>query len=161
MRLALLGSILVWAFGCGDSEPADVAGSYSLSLTNRENGCGFDNWMEGNTASNIPLELMQNGSDVTGEVGGGAGLVLDIVLGSRTYIGEVHGSSIDMDIFGTNSLSEGNCSYTYNSSVHANLDGDVLTGSIEYRAATNGNPDCSALEGCVSQQDFNGTRPPQ
>ena len=41
------------------------------------------------------------------------------------------------------------------------LDGDALSGDILYRAATNGHPDCAAIEGCISVQKYNGTRPPK
>jgi hypothetical protein len=35
--------------GCG--EPAQVAGNYSINLTNKDNGCAFDSWTVGATTS--------------------------------------------------------------------------------------------------------------
>ncbi len=49
---------------------------------------------------------------------------------------------------------------TFNSEIRAVIDGDILTGQINYTSATNGNPDCAGITGCRSFQDFNGTRPP-
>ena len=48
-----------------------------------------------------------------------------------------------------------------NGVIDASLKGDVLQGEIDYRGVTNKNPDCGSLEGCLSFQDFNGTRPPR
>ena len=147
---------------CG-SDPADVAGQYSLSLTNRDNGCNFANWTVDETASNIPITMTQSTEDMsmaTAVVGGAAGVYLDVLLGSRTYTGDVDGSSLLLTLFGQTTGMDGNCTFTVNSVIDAQLDGDVLSGEIRYEKATNGNPDCAASEGCASRQDFNGTRPP-
>jgi hypothetical protein len=145
---------------CG-SDPADVAGNYSTAVTNRENGCNFDNYTEGESSSNIPVVITQEGEDATATVGGVAGGVLDFWLGSRAFAGTVDGNNVDLTLFGENSFNDGNCSFTFNAELTAEVDGDVITGNIRYRAATNNNPDCSAIEGCVTRQEFNGTRPPQ
>jgi len=148
---------------CGGGDPADVAGEFTIALTNRENGCGFDEWQEGKTTSNIPLTMAQDGADVTGTVGGVSGGYLNLVLGSNVFHGTVDGDDIDMTIYGDRSSTDGNCTYTVNATVAAAFDGDLLQGDILYTAATNGNPDCetSGLEGCETRQEFNGTRPPQ
>lgn len=158
--VALLGLCTSLSFGCS-SDPEDVAGDYSISITNRENGCMFDNYTEGETSTNIPLTITQDGSDATGTVGGLAGGFLDLWLGSRVFQGSVSGAKVDLELFGTNSTTEGNCTYTVNSTISGTLSGDVLTGNLFYEKATNGNPDCSAIEGCATRQEFNGTRPPQ
>lgn len=151
--------ILVAAAACGSD--ADVAGDYTIALTNRDNGCDFANWTVGETASNIPVLITQDGSNVTATVNGGAGIVLDLVLGARAYTGGVDGDDLFLELFGTRPQQSGDCTFTYNSVIDASIAGDVLTGRIEYRAATNDNPGCAAIEGCLSFQDFNGTRPPQ
>jgi hypothetical protein len=145
---------------CGDDH-VNAAGEYTLSITNRENGCGFSNWTEGDTATGIALSVTQSDGDVTGSVGGSTRVFLDLWLGSHTYTGSVDGNDVSMTLYGTVSNQEGNCTYTVNSTVEAELDGDVLVGDIRYTAATNGNPDCASLQGCVSRQSFNGTRPPR
>ena len=145
---------------CG-SDPVDAAGNYSLAVTSRENGCGFDNWTEGESATNIGLVITQDGEAITGTVTGLTGSFLTLVLGDNVFRGSVDGDELTMTIYGTRSGTEGNCTYTLNATATATLDGDVLAGDIRYTAATNGNPDCAALEGCTSRQQFNGTRPPQ
>lgn len=145
--------------GCS-SEPADVAGSFSIALTNGANGCEFDNWTEGDTAQNIPLTVTQEGENATATVGGAAAVTLNLVLGSNVYQGTVDGDHLRLEIFGTPSANEGNCTFTINSTIDADLSGDVLTGTIDYTKATNGNPDCGQSQGCVTRQNFNGTRPP-
>jgi hypothetical protein len=151
---------LAIAAGCG-SDPVDAEGDYTIAVTNRENGCDFESWTEGESSSGIPLTVTQNDSVVTGEVGGAAGLFLGAVLGSNVFEGEVSGDEISMTLFGTTSAGDGNCTYTVNAVLDAELDGDVLTGEINYTAATNDNPDCAAIEGCATRQELNGTRPPQ
>lgn len=105
--------------------------------------------------------MTQSGGSVAGTVGGTGGLFLDLWLGGRVYTGTVRGNWIHMILYGTKSNQAGNCTYTVNSTVVAEIDGDVLVGDILYTAATNGNPDCAPLEGCSSLQSFNGTRPPE
>jgi hypothetical protein len=151
---------LAFVAACG-SDPVDAAGDYSLALTNRDNGCEFANWMVGNTASNVAFTITQDGDAATGTVGGLAGGFLDVALGDHVFSGPIDGNDLDLTLYGSRATSSGNCTYTINAEISAQLDGDVLTGAIDYRSATNGNPDCGAIEGCVSRQDFNGTRPPR
>jgi len=156
----LFATVLSVTSACG-SDPVDAAGDFSISVTNRENGCSFANWTEGDSATNIGLTITQDGSDVTGTVTGATGGFLDLVLGDHVFRGSADDSGVSMTIFGTRSATQGNCTYTVNATADADLAGDVLTGNILYQAATNGNPDCADLEGCTSRQEFNGTRPPQ
>jgi len=140
--------------------PVDASGAYTVALTNRENECGFPNWVEGTQTSGVPLTVAQTGSAATAEVGGPAGTFLVLILGSSAFEGTVEGADLDLTLFGTSPFMAGSCTYTINAVVDAALDGDVLEGRIEYRASTNGSPDCGALEDCSSVQEFNGTRPP-
>lgn len=148
------------AAGCG--EDAEVAGTYSVALTNRTNGCMLPNFTVGDTAANIGVVITQNESAVTLTVNGLAGIALIGLLGAskNTYTGAVDGNDVDVESLGTRSQISGNCTFTYNSRITGSIDGDALTGRIEYRAADNGNPDCTAISGCLTYQDFNGTRPP-
>lgn len=156
---SLLAASLL-ATGC-DEDPADVAGNYTLSLTNGQNGCNFANWTEGDTSTGVPLTVTQAGESITGTVGGAGGIFLNLWLGDNVYSGTVKGSDLRLTLYGTVSNQTGNCTFTVNSNVAAEINGDVLVGTIRYTAATNGNPDCAPLEGCASLQSFNGTRPPQ
>ncbi len=155
-----LSCLLVLCAACNGPD-ADVEGNYTVALTNRDNGCNLAMWTVGEQTTGIPVAITQEGTSLAADVGGGAQIALDFALGSHIYTGEVDGTAVLLTILGTRSQSSGNCTFTYNSVIASSLDGDVLTGRIDYRAATNGNPDCAAITGCVSFQDFNGTRPPQ
>jgi hypothetical protein len=151
--LAVLG-------GCS-SGPADVAGNYSVAVTNGQNGCNFESWTEGETTANIPVVITQDGTQVTAEVQGIIGGLLGLWLGSRIYTGTIDGDSLELTLYGSTSTTTGNCTYTINSTMVADFDNDVLRGQIRYQSATNGNPDCAEIQGCVTVQEFNGNRPPQ
>lgn len=160
----LTASTALVAPGCGDSSdstPADVAGNYTIAVTNRDNGCDFANFTPGDSSQNIPFNLVQNGSAVTGTIGGVAGVYVGVILGSNQFEGSVSGNSVTMTLYGTTSATTGNCTYTINATVTGTLTGDALQGRIDYTKQGNGNPDCAAIEGCVTRQDFSGSRPPQ
>jgi hypothetical protein len=146
--------------GCGGGTDADVAGDFTIALTNRDNDCMLANWTVGASTTGVGVTITQDASDVTASVEAGAGFILDVALGGHVYTGSVRGNDLLLEIFGTRGQQMGNCSYTFNSTIDASLSGDALAGTIDYRAATNGNPDCSELEDCRSFQEFNGTRPP-
>ena len=160
-RYALLWMVvLAFAPACG-GEPADVEGEYSMQITNRENGCEFDDWEEDATTQNVPITVEQDGSEVTAYIDGLVGGFVELVLGSRAFEGAVSGDTISLDLYGTRSLSEGNCTYTINATVTGTLSGNSLSGFIDYSPASNDNPDCESIEGCVSTQEFSGSRPPR
>lgn len=152
--------LLLGLAACGSD--TNVAGDYTIALTNRTNGCMFGNWNEGDSTTGVDVVFTQSGSDVTATINNVGGLALKAVFGSagNVFKGD---DSIDLKVFGTNSQTKGNCTYTFNGEITADLSGDTLTGRIDYRAADNGNPDCTTqnIHGCDSYQDFNGTRPPQ
>lgn len=158
-RLVLVSMLAVLG-ACG-GDPADVAGEYTIALTYDANGCGLEGWTEGQSLSGIPVTITQEGTAASAEVGGVAALFLQLGFGSNVFEGTVDGSSIELDLFGTTPQQDGNCTYTINSTIDAELEGDSLVGQIRYVAATNDNPDCVSVEGCVSVQRFNGNRPPR
>jgi hypothetical protein len=146
--------------GCG-SDPADVAGTYTISLTNRENGCMFANWVVGEQTTGVRVTITQSGDSASASVEGTAGAFFDLWLGGHVYTGTVDGDELSLELFGNRPQTLGNCAFTYNSRITATIHGDALSGRVEYTAKTNNNPDCAALESCITYQDFNGTRPPQ
>jgi hypothetical protein len=151
---------LALALGACGGSPADVAGSYTVSVTNGVNGCPFQNWTVGSTATNIPVTIAQDGSAATAMVEGGVGTVLMVGLGSRVFAGDVSGDSLDLELIGTATQTSGSCEFTYNAHLDGDIDGDVIIGTITYTAVSADLPDCEAVAGCESVQDFNGTRPP-
>lgn len=156
-RFALLALVVVAA--CSSS-PANVAGDYSVALTNRANGCNFQNWTVDATTQGVSVTITQQDADATATVNGVAGGYLDVVLGGHAFAGTVDGDDVDLTLFGTRSGTMGNCTYTFNAIMHGTLAGDALSGTIDYAAKTNGNPDCAPIEGCATVQEFAGVRPP-
>lgn len=142
---------------CGN---ADVAGNYVVPLINRANGCSIPTWDVGAEAT-ATVTITQQDDSVTLRVSGPPQFAVAALLGSTIWTGKVDGDDIDLSQTGTVSFTSGSCMYTYNSRITATLDGDSLTGRVEYRAATNGHADCGSREGCVSYQNFNGARRPQ
>jgi hypothetical protein len=151
-------ALVVCVAACG-SDDADVAGNYTTMVTNRDNGCNFANWTVGDN-NDASVTLTQSGNDVTMTVTGLGALVLEASLGGHVYAGKVNGTTLAATLFGTRSNTTGTCTYTFNSEIHAEVHGDILTGQIDYSAATDGSPDCATITNCRSFQDFNGIRPP-
>ena len=146
--------------GACTGDPADVTGLYTTAITNRENGCNFNDWQEGDTTTGIQITVTQSGASAEALVGGAAGVWMNVSLGSNEYAGTVSGDQVYLTLHGTKSATVGNCTWTINSTLTATLTGDVLAGDIRYSPATNGSPDCASIEGCVSRQEFNGVRAP-
>lgn len=160
-KLLVCSLIAMAASSACSDEPADISGNYSANLTSRDNGCSLANWQPGAMASQIPVAITQTGSEARAEVGGLAGVALELALASRVFIGEVDGSSFRLQIIGTRPQTSGNCTFTYDATMTGSLSGDSLSGRVSYTTATNGNSDCAALKDCVSFQDFAASRPPR
>jgi hypothetical protein len=149
-------AMLLTLAGCSSS-PANVAGSYTVSLTNSTNGCMFMNW-DGMSTTGVPLDITQNGTAATATVGGLAGTYYDVIFGSHVMVGNVSGSHMDFVIHGT---THDSCGATLDAHATVELVGDTLTnGTITYQYA-NVSSTCAAYwQTCTSEQLFNGTRPP-
>jgi hypothetical protein len=154
----------VWASlaaGCGESEPVDVNGRYTLNVTNGANACMFD-WRAGE-AGTVTLVLTQpteNRKTVTGKLEGVAALATLIAWGTETFVGSVDGDEIDMVAQGTRNMVQGACNFSLKVNARATLNGDALVGSVSYSFQTNQVPDCGYRNTCVSVQNMNGVRPP-
>jgi hypothetical protein len=153
--------ILLVAFAACGGDPVDAEGTYTLSVTNRDNGCNFDMWTVGNSATNIKVAINQEGEDANADVMDGTRAVLDFLLGGHVFNGKIDGDELDLVLLGTRSTTMGNCTLTVDAQLLATLSGDVLTGRFNYSYHGNGNSDCAPYDGCITYQDMNGTRPPQ
>lgn len=151
-------ALVVLALAAGCTSDADVSGDYTMQVTNRDNGCMFGSWTPGET-STAEVVVTQNSTDVLANVTGLGAFALELAIGGHAFSGHVAGGDIDLHLLGTRSNMTGNCTYTFNAEIRASIDGDTLAGQINYVAATNGNPDCSAIAACTSFQEFTGTRP--
>ena len=155
------GILLLVLAACG-SDPADVAGDYTVALTDGDNGCLLGNFMEGNQATGIDVTITQSGSSATALVGGIAGVALTAAIGSNSLSGSVDGDQVTLTHDGTVPQTEQvpDCEYTINAEIDGTLTNDALAGQVRYTAADNGGTGCPAIHGCVSTQDFSGSRPP-
>lgn len=151
---ALLSSVLSAA--CGSD--ADVGGNYTAAITNRNDECSIG-WTVGEQG-NTQVTVSQTGRDVTLVVQGVPGILVANLLGTDTFTGNVDGSSIDLKVVGNAQKQTADCMYTFDGEIDASLDGDTLSGRVEYRAQTNGDASCGTREDCLSVQEFNATRPP-
>nr|HEX4314179.1 hypothetical protein [Kofleriaceae bacterium] len=143
------------------SSPANVAGNYTVDLTDEANGCNLSNFTQGQSTSGVSVSITQKDSDVTVAVTGVAGAYLMTVLGSSTFDGSVSGDGFDAKLIGTTAGHSSNCTFTFDADLHGDLAKDSISGTIDYTPQTNGSPDCSTIMGCTSTQNFSGTRPPQ
>ncbi len=150
-----LAILVLLCAGCGgDGGPVDATGEFMIALTSGANGCEFQDWQEGATSTGIPLSMLHEDTGVTASMGGAAVLFLDLLQGSHVFDGDVDGHTILLELAGTTEHPGDGCSHVVNSTLEAQLDGDVLVGSIVYTRS----PECPGLTGCESVQTFNGTR---
>jgi len=151
--------LLLGLAACGGGSDANVAGTYTMAITNRDNGCNFSGYNIG-AQSMVGVNITQTDSNLMATVTGGGGFLLALVVGSNIYTGTVDGKDVDLQIIGDLAMNSGNCAFTYDSEIHARLDGNSMSGRIEYRSVTNGNSDCASITGCLTFQEFAGSRPP-
>jgi hypothetical protein len=151
---------LVIVLAACSSDPKNAAGDYSVMVTNHDNGCNFMSWTPDDT-SDATLTLTQSSNHVTANVTDLSAVILDLALGGHAYAGEINDGDLDLNLFGVRSNTTGNCTYTFNSEIRAVLDGDALSGRIDYVSATNNNPDCVGIMDCRSFQSFDGSRSPR
>lgn len=144
---------------CGGGSDANVAGSYTMAITNRDNGCNFSGYTVG-AQNTVTVDITQSDSNLSATVTGGGGFLLALVVGSNVYTGTVDGDAVDVKIIGDRAFNMGNCAYTYNSEIKATADGNSMSGRIEYRSVTNNNSDCGSITDCLTFQEFAGSRPP-
>jgi len=155
MRALVL--LLLAAAACTTSD-ADAAGDYTLTVTNRDNGCNFGNWNPGDAAQ-ATATLTQNRDDVTASVTGLGALLLEAAVGGHVFAGKIDGGTLTLILNGTRSTTMDGCTYTLNGEIDARLRGDILVGSLNYRAATDGSAACDRISTCLSTQDLTGARP--
>jgi hypothetical protein len=147
---------------CGDDEefvrPTDVAGLYDLTLRNGSNGCGFQNWEQGATATNINLRIEQNGTELTGQLEGLGGGLVALLIGTAQFAGTESRGDVTLQAYSGYVQQQGTCTYNLLVTLHGSLDGNVMSGTVDYSWATNDSPECTGLEDCLSQQTFDAVR---
>lgn len=157
MRSGPILLVVALAFGCS---PADVAGNYTVNITNGANGCSLMNWTVGEMTTGVPVVVVQDGDQVQLDVMGIGGTLLDLAVGSSIFTGQVGGSGITAALIGDNTARQGECVYTITIDLDASVSGDFIEGQLVWRPVTNHHADCGVLETCENLQSFNGSRPP-
>jgi hypothetical protein len=166
---ALCVSVLLLAAGCGgDDAPADVSGSYALTIVNGPNECMVASWTPGQqSVGQVSLTLTQQADPtrVTGDVTGAAGFVeafFRLVYGSNTFTGTVEGNALMMELVGNGPTEmTGACTHTRHARAVATVEKDTISGTLYHYFKTSGVPECGYRNTCNNGQTFNGTRPPK
>jgi hypothetical protein len=180
LLLALVGlsfaTTLVATSGCGGDTssgtggsggtapaetPADIAGDYTVALTNHENTCPDvpDTW-EGGMTEGVPFSIEQHGVKLTAETMGPSALAFIVRTGTNAFAGEIHDSHFVLTDHGTKEDMYGDCTYTLDVIVEGDLDGDTITGTVTYEPVISDSPACEDYD-CAAVQGFAGARPPK
>ncbi|HTQ46576.1 MAG TPA: hypothetical protein VMI75_27675 [Polyangiaceae bacterium] len=148
-------------FACGSSSngpPANVAGTYTVSVTNGQNGCMVGTFTPGAMTAGVTVQVTQNGTQVSADVMGLAGVYLTAGVGSSTLVGQINGSTANLTASANHTT--GMCAYTTTATANMTFDGDTMQGTITYSDSGNGSSDCGVVEACTNTQNFAGSRPP-
>ena len=154
--------------GCGDSEspkacetPADVAGDYTVRLTNVQNTCPSmaQGWTDGAVNEGVDFLIEQQCVALSAETMGDPALYFLLLLGANDFRGEVHGSHFVLTNHGTKEYTYDTCDYTIDATVEGDLDGDSITGTLTYTPVIKPSASCTGYE-CAAEQTFDGVRPP-
>jgi hypothetical protein len=161
MKAGVVGLTALFVAACnaaGGGPFVIVGGVYRGTVTNDFNTCSAT-WSKG-MVSDATMTIVQMDANVTVQVDGQAGAVLQATLGTSFFTGFLTGNHIDANIAGTVVATRGGCVYTSNAELGADLGGDILTGVIIYTPQTNGHADCALLQvnGCSGKQTFGVTR---
>jgi hypothetical protein len=142
--------------------PERVDGEWITLLTAADNGCGFEDWMEGSSAE-ARATILETDGEVRVRVDGIAGAIIALGFGGEpVFVGGVDGDLIQATFFGTRSfVEEGGCAYSVRAVLRAQVRGDTLEGSVSYTTPTNGHPSCAEFRAaCVTVQRLSAVRAP-
>jgi hypothetical protein len=135
---------------------ADVAGEYTVSLTNQQSSCMLD-WRQGAKTNGVMFTIRQDGTNLTAEAGGDAAVSLVLITGTNAFVGNVEGDTFTLVADGPTVFTTGACSYTVQATVEGTLQGDIITGTLTYRPVLSTDPQC-AQYACAAVAAFTGVR---
>ena len=158
MHKGKLFAFVVAAVACS-STPTDFAGTYSVTVVDGADNCGFGNgWSNGASLSNIKVTITQDGSQAQATVTGGVGTLLTLVDGTSAFSGTVTDSTLTATIVGKQTTT-GSCTYTIPSTLTVSIDSNNnLSGTIAYTPKTNGDASCGNYNSCTNTQTVSGAR---
>lgn len=163
----LLGATLALTTGCGDEDspkacekPADVAGDYTVSLTNVHNTCPTmaESWTDGAMNEGVDFLIEQRCTTLSAETMGDPALYFLLLLGANDFKGELDDSHFVLTNHGTKEYTYESCDYTIDAVVEGDLDGDSISGTLTYTPVIKPSADCMGYE-CAAEQTFTGVRP--
>jgi hypothetical protein len=158
MRTILLALVVATTAACSSTvngPPAQVAGDYSLTVTDNQNGCNVQDFATGSTQSGFTLTITQSGSSLSATGTGSAGLMLAFATGD-TLNGWIDGQEASLS--STVSHTQGGCAYSTTATLNLTFSGNQLQGNVLYTDSGNGSPDCGAMQQCTSTQKVAGSR---
>jgi hypothetical protein len=144
------------SIACGGT--SDLSGDYTVALTNGPNACVFEGWTEGRELTGVVFTVTQNEAEVTGQVGGAAGLYLGVLAGTNTFAGTISGADFEMRLVGVRSQTEDQCRYTVDVVATGAIENDAISGKLTYVPKTSGTG--CRFQDCQNTQAFAGARPP-
>ena len=158
MRTIPLVFLAAVACSSSSSPPANVAGTYTVSVTNGQNGCNISTFTPGAMSTGVTVQVTQNGAQISADVMGLAGVYLTAGVGSSTLVGQIGGSQASLSANADHTL--GNCAFTTTATASITFSGNTMQGSITYTDSGNGSSDCGVAQSCTNEQMFAGSRPP-
>lgn len=153
--LALIAAVAACSGNDGGEPPAQVAGSYTLTITDGQNGCNVQNFTTNASQTGITVDVTQDGSGVSATLTNSVGLVLMFSAGD-TLAGSIEGS--EASLTSSSSRAQGNCAYSATATANMRFSGNQVQGTILYSSSGNGSSDCGVLQQCTSTQTFTGSR---
>ena len=158
MRTIPLALVVAAAAACSSNDngpPAQVAGDYTLTVTDNQNGCNVENFTTGDTQTGITVTITQNGSSLSATGTGSSGLMLAFATGN-TVSGWIDGQEASL----TSSVNhtQGGCAYSTTATVNITFSGNQFEGTVLYTDSGNGSPDCGVMQQCTSTQKVTGSR---
>jgi hypothetical protein len=159
MRTILpLALVVAAAAACSSNDnapPAQVAGDYTLTVTDNQNGCQVENFTTGATQSGITMAVTQNGTSLSATGTASSGLMLAFATGN-TLNGWIDGQEASLSSTVTHTV--GGCTYSTTATANLTFSGNQVQGSVLYTDSGNGSPDCNVMQQCTSTQTVNGSR---
>jgi hypothetical protein len=160
------GCALAGLGACSDT-PANVAGTYAVTLTDGSDGCQVFEGQLPMAQSTITVAITQTGSQIQADVEGDGEPQLMALVGTHVFTGTVDGDTLQLAITGAFTRTIEGCNYKLDAVIAAAVDGARFSGSLSYRAVSE-DPTCmqfndagSSVTGataCDSDQSMSGEK---
>jgi hypothetical protein len=126
------------------SAPANVAGTYSASITQGSDGCQVATVMEGTVTPGTIMTITQSGGDLQLAATGALQGTLDQIVGTYVFSGSIDGNSLQLAINGAHTRSVDGCVFDLDAVITASAGGNQLSGALAYRAVSE-DPTCLVI----------------